>query len=489
LISTQGRTKERLMSKIDEMKIVNFQQGLSLPAPPGPLPDLISQLSPTTTTCTAAVDYESILSSSKNNKRKLVLHFDINETILIGDEAGGDTVHDCLNKIIAKSAFVQCPPNSCSSDETDRCMNTREYEPTHWWDGTPIGTEETKDWSSSSSPKTPSPPPPLYTGWQWPVRCCPYYRTAYKQYAKTFTKGHHGSVYKPLYDKLERCMLQYHPSDNHHDQDGDDDGSKRLPPTHPFYRMIPSFFYTLVKLQEMKKDYTLVLRTFGSDLDDVALALNDFANGKHPDYPSFREPKLMLEKSQMFRGRYRCQSSSNDGHDESLLNSTPRSIYDLWEWDGDFDSTCSGCCTSKRRMIASGDEEVLKKIEHLSVCGIQDDYMYWDANHNAPSCGKPVWIHPSNVNANVNANGGSNGSYHHLFFDDNIHNDATDSIVAVRAWDEVGNCWKSLSGEETIQQHGKYVVRVPTIAAILQQDWFLQQIALAELNIQNACIN
>lgn len=460
------------------MKIVNFQQGLSLPAP-GSLPDLISQLSPTS--CTATVDYESILSSSKNNKRKLVLHFDINETILIGDEAGGDSVHDCLNKIIAKSAFVQCPPNSCSSD-TDRCMNTRDYEPTHWWDGTPIWTEETKDCTSSPPP----PPPPLYTGWQWPVRCCPYYRTAYKQYAKTFTKGH-GSVYKPLYDTLERSMLQYHSSDNRNDQDGDDDGSKRLPPTHPFYRMIPSFFYTLVKLQEMKRDYTLVLRTFGSDLDDVALALNDFANGKHPHYPSFREPKLMLGTSQMFRGRYRCQSS-NDDDDDSLLNSPPRSIYDLWEWNGDFDS--SGC-TSKRRMIASGDEKVLKKIEHLSVCGIQDDYLYWDANHNAPSCGKPVWIHPSKVNGDGdgNVNGGSNGSYHHLFFDDNIHNDATDSIVAVRAWDEIGNCWKSLSGEETIQQHGKYVVRVPTIAAILQQDWFLQQIALAELNIQDTFIN
>lgn len=42
------------------------------------------------------IDVESILKSSP---RKLVLHFDINETILIGDEAGGDTVEDCLNKV------------------------------------------------------------------------------------------------------------------------------------------------------------------------------------------------------------------------------------------------------------------------------------------------------------------------------------------------------------------------------------------------------
>jgi hypothetical protein len=315
-------------------------------------------------------------------------------------------------------------------------MNTRDYEPTHWWDGTPINEQD-----DSSSP------PPLYTGWQWPIHCCPYYRTAYKKYAKTFTKGH-GSGYMPLYQRLEHCLLQQH-SDH------------RLPLTHPFYRMLPSFFYTLVKMQEMKKEYTLVLRTFGSDLDDIALALNDFATGKHPHYPSFREPRLMLQECHLFRGRYRSESKD----DKSSSNS--QSIYDLWEWGSDF--TCSS------KLVASGDDEVLKVIENLSVCGIEDDYFYWDTNKNAPSSGKPVWIHPS-------VKDGGNTSYHHLFFDDNIHNDARDSIVAVRAWDEVGNSWKSLSGEETIEQQGKYVVRVPTIAAILQQDWFLQQIALAEVH-------
>jgi hypothetical protein len=80
------------------MKIVNFQPGLSLPAP---LPNLISHLSPSPA---STVDYESILSSSN---RKLVLHFDINETILIGDEAGGDTVHDCLNKVQRKKERIK----------------------------------------------------------------------------------------------------------------------------------------------------------------------------------------------------------------------------------------------------------------------------------------------------------------------------------------------------------------------------------------------
>ena len=38
---------------------------------------------------------------------KLVLHFDVNETIMVGDPAGGDTFEDCLNKMIAKNAFVR----------------------------------------------------------------------------------------------------------------------------------------------------------------------------------------------------------------------------------------------------------------------------------------------------------------------------------------------------------------------------------------------
>ena len=227
-----------------------------------------------------------------------------------------------------------------------------------------------------------------------------------------------------------------------------------LPPSHPFYRMLPSFFHTLVMLQRLGKDYTLVLRTFGTDLDDVANAISDFAKGKHPLYPKFREPKLVLEKCHMYKGRYRLEESSNHDQDGGY-----NSIFDLFQWD---DSS---------KVVASGDDELLHVIENLTICGIQDDYHYWDNNDNSPSAGKPVWIHPMEQGKQL---------YHHLFFDDNIHNDETDSIVAVRTRKDHGSHWRSLSGHETINQQGKYVVRVPTVAAILDKNWFLNQIALAE---------
>jgi hypothetical protein len=60
-----------------------------------------------------------------------------------------------------------------------------------------------------------------------------------------------------------------------------------------------------------------------------------------------------------------------------------------------------------------------------------------------------------------------------------IHNDPTDGIVAVRTRKSDGHTWVSLSGEETLKEHGRYIFRVPTIAVLLQNEWFLNSIAKA----------
>ena len=61
------------------------------------------------------VGQEVGVGSPTTTQPHLFLHFDINETILIGDPAGGDTVTECLNKIIAKSAFVRTDDSDSSS--------------------------------------------------------------------------------------------------------------------------------------------------------------------------------------------------------------------------------------------------------------------------------------------------------------------------------------------------------------------------------------
>lgn len=399
-------------------------------------------------------------------KPRLILHFDINETILIGDEAGGDTVDDCLNKIISKCAFVKIP-----SDVTS-CKSTSEIVPVQWWDGKYIQDER----MCNEQRPTPN-PPPLYTGWEWPKHTCPYYRTSFKKRAKQFTMPNQdGEIYHPLYEHLKLQIPTYEMTSeiSYAMVSNNDERKSGLPSSHPFFRMIPSFFHTLVKLQEEGRDYTLVLRTFGSDLEDIALAVSDFARGKHPLFPNFYEPKLVLDEKNLFKGRWRRNSDSCiDDNDNINTDSPVSSVFDLLPWK--YDENDSNNASIKA--IASGDEQVMNMIEQSNVIGINDDYHYWDQNNNAPETAKPVWIHDTESCENGRKN------YHHIFFDDNIHNDANDSIVAVRK--KIENNWVSLTGSETISEHGRYIFRVPTVEVLLNNEWFYEKICSAEAIINN----
>jgi len=343
--------------------------------------------------------------SLSHNLTPLILHFDINETILIGDEAGGDTREESLHKILAKSAFVQLPSDTI---------------PTHWWDGTPIDDNENSD------------SPPLYTGWEWPIGCIPYYRTCYKKLAKSFVQGH-GRPYQSLYDKMQTILsLQ----------------DETLPSG--MSHMLPAMFYTLQVLTERKEPFRLVLRSFGSDIEQVANAIAMFAQGKHPDYPDFHNDNLIATPNDFVQGRWNVLQNG-------------KTTFELWNADS--------------IVVASGDEKVLEWIQERSICGIQDDYKFWNFHKCTPWAGKPVWV-PARTKRQ-----------HHVLFDDNIHNLAHDSIASVRIQSKEGEPFQSLSGPEIQQLQGLHLVRVPTIEPILNNNWFLLQIDKARANYAAAQTN
>ena len=422
----------------------------------------LGQELPKATTATAAPAIQS------TNRPHLVLHFDINETILVGDEAGGDTREDCLNKILCKSAFVLMEDDPKEQGTLSRnregeegeegeasisrraLSHTKTLKPTKWWDGTPIASSSDYGRDDDDAAL-----PPLYTGWHWPPNACPYYRTSYKKKAKNFTL-HDGAPYRPLYRELEK-RVGFLP-DEVKAPDGQD-----FP--HALHHMLPAFFHTLHELKQEGRSFGLVLRTFGSDLPDIADALNVFARGEHPLYPDFKDESLILEPGNMFRGR----GSTKEGVSEGDVD---KFEYRLLQWT---DNANENDC---QQIAASGDAKLLQIIEGCSVAGIQDHYAFWDDNNNAPWAGKPVWAHATST-----SNGGEGvkkvRSCHHIFFDDNIHNDATDSIVAVRVEDNDG-MYRSLSGEEILDIQGEHIFRVPTVAPIMDEDWFLLRIKEAE---------
>lgn len=431
----------------------------------------------------------------------LFLHFDVNETILLGDPAGGDSVQECINKIIAKSAFVSTIGMSHHLDG-DQQMNgaddsatlkrspssgnicdSHQYEPTHWWNGSSI------DNTNDNFP-SPSPPPPLYTGWTYPPNSCPYYRTMYKQHAKKFTSSPHGQVYRPLYDKI--CMKMGLDCTND-DHDGQRQSNEEM---NVFHNFLPAFWQTLMYYfpSSNKTDtsnnindesalsalvipegdrmrvppppkVTLVLRTFGTDLPRVAAAISEFAKGNHPDYPLYSNEDLILEEDYLYCSGWSYRDHGNDDKEEL--------VYSLYHDNNNDDQ--------ERTPVYSGDDDILNFLQSKHIVGIQDNYPFWRDNNHAPWAGKPVW-----TNTSVHGH-----DHHHVLLDDNIHNDPTDGAGGIRV-PVLNNCYnryESLHGQEALDLHGRYFIRVPTIRPSVEDDWFIRQIEMARWLVQLDCID
>ena len=52
--------------------------------------------------------------------------------------------------------------------------------------------------------------------------------------------------------------------------------------------ILPTFFKMIIDLVKEKIDFSLVVRTFGIDIAEIAEELNSFCEGKHPDYPNIK---------------------------------------------------------------------------------------------------------------------------------------------------------------------------------------------------------
>ena len=374
---------------------------------------------------------------------KLILHFDVNETILVGDPAGGDTFEQSLNKIICKTALVQR-----SGIDTGSGM------PTRWRDGSEICSSTTF-------------PPPLFTGFDWPEDTVSFYRagTSAKACAQQFTEpGQPGEAYRPLYNKLEAALrwpaieAASPPSSAEAAAAAVATRTPRAPPpkrlchdgVHHF--LIPAFFTTICELAKMGRTFGIVVRTFGTDADDVVAALQAYAEGVH--LPEFNDPVV----SEMSLAAMSCWKGA-------------------YTQEGTF---CLKRLNSSGRSEIISDEDKIVRILHgepnqITCVVCTDDYGWWKDHGYAPFAGKPIWLDYTKPQHN----------FLPIFFDDNIHNDADDSIVAVRSkriqgGSTLASCYEAMNGEETLLEQGVHLVRVPTVEPVLNQRWFLEQITRCE---------
>eukprot|EP00892_Ulva_mutabilis_P009416 jgi/Ulvmu1/6847/UM031_0052.1 len=188
----------------------------------------------------------------------LYLNFDVNKTILMSDAAKGASQGDMINMLISECAWGRMtvgptwvPVGRLATDRPEgdpQLMTYRNFLDSFRY---PY-VDGTSDAALDENLRR--------------KRLCGELQRAFT------AAGHPGEMFSGVFHALAARLLQ--------------------PPAErtPFFaagqrRILPSFFELLLHLQATKRRFTLIFRTFGSDVEDVIEEMNLFATGRHPSYP------------------------------------------------------------------------------------------------------------------------------------------------------------------------------------------------------------
>jgi len=168
------------------------------------------------------------------------------------------------------------------------------------------------------------------------------------------------------------------------------------------YRFIvPAFFEMIIDLSKKGRQFAIVFRTFGTDMDNVQRELNLFCEGKHPCYPNVRfdgsgdSQDLRLYKENCGKIAYNMKPKPKlrwgtirkpEDDEKQVIDSSTETIEG---YRGVFHSIRS------------------KAMKGITI-GISDDYMWWHENNECADFGKLFLIERED------------DSVHEMFFDDNL---------------------------------------------------------------------
>jgi hypothetical protein len=246
-------------------------------------------------------------------------------------------------------------------------------------------------------------------------------------------------------------------------------GSSKESGTPELISIFPALFTLVAKLQRSKRRFAILFRSFGSDHQKVEDEWNAFCEMRHPHFSKLLEDIGPLDGSVKGVPDRRCKSCHTVYRDaEGLLlalnNNTSGPESNRWdEWarqdpkptadtrDGRRyiseqlgARTCDGAAAIQRWM-----EEFL---HHQGTAAIKDDWAWWSFNKESTSAGKPMLILPGEDS-------------HQLFFDDNVEfHDPR--IVDCRD--------ASFQPVSMAFGMGRFYMKANPVEAVLDDDYFLR---------------
>jgi len=392
---------------------------------------------------------EGFVGICSDRRRKLVLHFDVRNTILVSDSVTHDDVEQALNSFFTAVTWGR-------------------EEPTGWvW------------YSDRPSLRAPCPGAvTYYKSRERELVRSPADRIRLRHITGNFTRQQIGHKFRKYFDAHLR-LLEWNLSPNSNykcDVDPASSGSELPTRTKPeavsvdrkltvvgangrlYHYLLPSFIKMLFDLQADGRRFSVILRTYGVDAPKVLDSIAHVAAGNHSMFP-VRLPIDINRKPGYIRrqpsGCICCElppTTDGTGH-------TPPPTPVVLETDADI-------------------YRYLSSVE--GVCGFVDDFRFWQEHDYAQSHGKPLWIDVTDRDVQ------------HVFFDDNIRVADVDSIVDVRLFD--GDDCASTSGSgcpavarslpvgEIAQLEGVCLVQADLLESTSNVDYFIDNVRRCEVN-------
>eukprot|EP00746_Dinoflagellata_sp_MGD_P159362 gnl/MRDRNA2_/MRDRNA2_86685_c0_seq1.p1 gnl/MRDRNA2_/MRDRNA2_86685_c0~~gnl/MRDRNA2_/MRDRNA2_86685_c0_seq1.p1 ORF type:complete len:2530 (-),score=489.63 gnl/MRDRNA2_/MRDRNA2_86685_c0_seq1:240-7829(-) len=211
-----------------------------------------------------------------------------------------------------------------------------------------------------------------------------------------------------------------------------------------FHHIIPSFWQLLDGLQKQGRAFAIVLRTLGKDGPAIAKTINAFAQGEHPEYRHGCSSALLADPP------HGCLYRTKDGNRDSFkLEIGNKPLFKPKRQMANEDSQVD---------VVTIDDEVLIHKHFSELTGtfcVSDDYFYWEGTGFAAAGGKPLWFPYDHADRYF-------PKEQHIFFDDHIRvHSPANSIVDVRGLEcrhGIALFAKEQSAESATKESGEKVV-------------------------------
>jgi len=380
-----------------------------------------------------------------DRKRKLVLHVDVRNTILVSDSATHDNVEQALNSFLT---------------------------------GVTWGRQESTGWVwYSDRPSLRAPCPDVITYYKSRERelvRSPADRVKLRRITSDFTRQPIGRKFRKHFDAhlrlLEWGVATSREALNNFNCDKPDSTITSFIHNSPtrtkpevdlvdrkltivgangrlYHYLLPSFIKMMYDLEADGCHFSVILRTYGVDAPKVLDSIGHIVAGNHPLFPGRLSINVNKQPGHIRRlpgGRVRCElppTADGTGLSPPIILETDTDIY----------------------RYLSGVE---------GVCGFVDDFEHWQAHDYAHSEGKPLWIDLTDPHVQ------------HIFFDDNIRVADAEGIVDVRLFD--GDCSstsgsgcraaaRSLSIEEIAPLENVCLVQADLLESMSNVDYFINK--------------